>query len=101
MHDSDNAKKRPKSSKGDGKKSKGAKEGKEKGKGKEEDKGQKESTSEGEATAPAVQSAGRHFVLNLNEEEDRAMACLLADHELEVCTGLICYVVSCAITQPG
>ena len=64
-----------------GKKGK-AKKGKTKG-GKE-DKGKKEKGKEEGAEEPAVQSAGKHFTLDLGAEEDRAVACLLAEHELQV-----------------
>lgn len=76
--------------KGSGKKGK-AKKGKKKKaekeeKGKEEgkEKGKKGKESEGVAEAPPVQAAGKHFALDLAKEDDRAVACLLAEHELQV-----------------
>ena len=76
-------KKRPKSGKKGGKKKrKGEKEGKTKGE--TEDKGKKEGKSEEGPPAPVVQAVGKHFLLQLTKEEDRAVACLLAEHELQV-----------------
>lgn len=82
-------KKKPKSGKKGSKKKKGDKEGKEKEKG--ESKGKAKGTGEAgdEAEAPVVQAVGRHFLLQLSSEADRAVACLLAEHELQVCTDSI------------
>ena len=79
LPDVEEEKKRPKSSKKGGKKKKkGEKEGK------TEDKGKKEGKSEEGPPAPVVQAVGKHFLLQLTKEEDRAVACLLAEHELQV-----------------
>ena len=64
-----------------------AKKGKKKEKKEKEDKakekGKKEKDEEEGAVAPVIQAAGKHFSLDLGKEDDRAVACLLADHELQ------------------
>lgn len=76
---------KPKSSKkGSKKKKKDGKEAEEKDKGESKDKGKKDVKTEEGADASAVQAVGRHFLLQLGKEEDRAVACLLAEHELQV-----------------
>jgi len=80
----------PKGKKGKAKKGKGKKgeKGKEdKGKGKEKEKGKKEKDDGEGAEAPVIQAVGKHFSLDLSQEQHRAVACLLAVHELQV--GLI------------
>ena len=65
-------------------KKKGGKEEKGKEKDKSKDKGKKEKDGQGGAEVPAMQAAGKHFGLDLAKDQDRAVACLLADHELQV-----------------
>ena len=79
-----------KGKKGKAKKGKGKKGEKEdKGKGKEKEKGKKDK-GEGEgAEAPVIQAVGKHFSLDLSQEQHRAVACLLADHELQVGLNLL------------
>ena len=77
--------------KGTGKKGK-AKKGKkksgkeEKEKGKDKGKGKKKKDGPGGAEVSAVQAVGKHFGLDLAREQDRAVASLLAEHELQVRT---------------
>ena len=67
-------------------KKKGGKEEEEKDKGKDKGKGKKDKDGPGGAEVPAVQAAGKHFGLELAREQDRAVACLLVEHELQVRT---------------
>lgn len=71
-----------------GKAKKGKKKGgkEEKGKDQGKDKGKKEKDDQGGVEVPAVLAAGKHFGLDLAKEQDRAVACLLAEHELQVTT---------------
>ena len=72
-----------------GKGKKGEKEDKGKGKEKGKEKGKKE-TDDGEgAEASVIQAVGKHFSLDLAQEQHRAVACLLADHELQVALHLL------------
>ncbi len=72
-----------KGKKGKAKKGKGKKGEKEdKGKGKE--KGKKEKDDGEGLEALVIQAVGKHFSLDLSQEQHRAVACLLADHELQV-----------------
>jgi len=68
-----------------GKAKKGKKKGEKEAKDKdvEQDKGKKDKGGEEGAEAPVIQAAGKHFLLDLGREDDRAVACLLADHELQ------------------
>ena len=67
-----------------GGKKKGEKETKGKNKGKKE-------AGEGDSAEPtALQAAGKHLTLDLGNEHDRALACLMADHELQVWLHLPC-----------
>ncbi|DBB11592.1 TPA: hypothetical protein ACH3X3_006983 [Trebouxia sp. C0006] len=73
-----------KGKKGKAKKGKGKKGEKEdKGKGKEKEKGKKDKDEGEGAEAPVIQAVGKHFSLDLSQEQHRAVACLLADHELQ------------------
>ena len=77
-----------KGKKGKAKKGKGKKGEKEdKGKGKE--KGKKEKDDGEGAEAPVIQAVGKHFNLDLSQEQHRAVACLLADHELQASLDLL------------
>ena len=67
-----------------GKAKKGKKKGDKEEKGKDKDKGKTEKDGEKADEVPVVQAAGKHFSLDLGKEDDRAVACLLADHELQV-----------------
>lgn len=74
--------KKGKAKKGKGKK--GEKEDKGKGKEKGKEKGKKEKDDGEGAEAPVIQAVGKHFSLDLSQEQHRAVACLLADHEVQV-----------------
>lgn len=76
--------KSPKKGKAKKGKKKGDKEEKGKDKAKDKDKGKTEKDGEKADEVPVVQAAGKHFSLDLGKEDDRAVACLLADHELQV-----------------
>jgi len=76
--------KKGKAKKGKAKGKKGEKEKEDKGKGKEKEKGKKEKDEGEGAEAPVIQAVGKHFSLHLSQEQQRAVACLLADHELQV-----------------
>ncbi|DBA68532.1 TPA: hypothetical protein ACH3X2_013596 [Trebouxia sp. C0005] len=73
--------KKGKAKKGKGKK--GEKEDKGKGKEKGKEKGKKEKDDGEGAEAPVIQAVGKHFSLDLSQEQHRAVACLLADHEVQ------------------
>ncbi len=79
--------KKGKAKKGKGKK--GEKEKEDKGKGKEKEKGKKDKDEGEGAEAPVIQAVGKHFSLDLSQEQHRAVACLLADHELQVGLNLL------------
>lgn len=57
-------------------------------KGKSKEKGKKD--EEEGAAAPVILAAGKHFSLDLGREDDRAVACLLADHELQASATPLC-----------